>query len=102
MNIFVGNLSFDTTESQLHEAFSSYGNVTSAYVPTDRHSGRARGFAFVEMPSSSEATAAIAALNGREFQGRALTVNEAKPKEARPDRPGSDRHDRAGRVRRPS
>ena len=86
MNIYVGNLSFDTSESELNAAFASYGNVTSARVATDRDTGRSRGFGFVEMASAAEAQEAIRALNGSELQGRTLTVNEAKPREDR--RPG--------------
>jgi RNA recognition motif-containing protein len=81
MNIYVGNLSFDTTERDLETAFAGYGAVTSARLATDRDTGRNRGFGFVEMASQSEAQAAIAGLNGKEIQGRTLTVNEAKPRE---------------------
>jgi RNA recognition motif-containing protein len=81
MNIYVGNLSFDTTERDLETAFAGYGAVTSARLATDRDTGRNRGFGFVEMASQSEAQAAIAGLNGKELQGRTLTVNEAKPRE---------------------
>ena len=84
MNIYVGNLSYDTTESQLESAFASYGVVSSARIATDRDTGRARGFGFVEMPSQSEAQAAISALNGSQLQGRTLNVNEARPREERP------------------
>ena len=83
MNIYVGNLSFDTSESDLQAAFATYGAVSTARIATDRDTGRARGFGFVEMSSQSEAQAAIAALNGKELQGRTLTVNEAKPREDR-------------------
>ena len=83
MNIYVGNLSFDTSESDLQAAFASYGAVSTARIATDRDTGRARGFGFVEMSSQSEAQAAIAGLNGTELQGRTLTVNEAKPREDR-------------------
>ena len=84
MNIYVGNLSFDTTERELESAFQSYGTVTSARLATDRDTGRARGFGFVEMANASEAEAAIAGLNGSQLQGRSLTVNEARPREDRP------------------
>jgi RNA recognition motif-containing protein len=84
MNIYVGNLSFDTTESQLESAFADYGAVTSARLATDRDTGRPRGFGFVEMANATEAQAAIAGLNGAQLQGRALTVNEARPREDRP------------------
>ncbi len=84
MNIYVGNLSFDTSESDLQNAFASYGAVSTARIATDRDTGRARGFGFVEMANQAEAQAAIAALNGSELQGRTLTVNEARPREERP------------------
>jgi RNA recognition motif-containing protein len=77
--LYVGNLSFDTTAEDLTTLFSQFGTVTSAQVVSDRDTGRSRGFAFVEM--SSGADAAIQALNMKEFQGRNLTVNEAKPRE---------------------
>ena len=88
MNIYVGNLSFDETEDSLEQAFAAHGEVTSARIITDRFSGRSRGFGFVEMPNQGEAEAAIAALNGRELSGRALTVNEARPREDRGGRGG--------------
>ena len=83
MNIYVGNLSFDTTETELERVFATYGAVSTARIATDRDTGRARGFGFVEMASDAEAQAAIRALNGSELQGRTLTVNEAKPRESR-------------------
>ena len=83
MNIYVGNLSYDTTESGLQAAFASYGSVTSARIATDRDTGRTRGFGFVEMADQTEAQNAIRALNGSELQGRTLTVNEARPREDR-------------------
>jgi len=82
-NLYVGNLSFDTTSDDLHEAFSQYGSVTSAQVIMDRDTGRSRGFGFVEMASRAEGEAAISQLNGTEISGRSLTVNEAKPRENR-------------------
>lgn len=82
MNIYVGNLSFDTTERELEAAFATYGAVTSARLATDRDTGRARGFGFVEMANQTEAQAAISGLNGSELQGRTLTVNEARPRES--------------------
>jgi len=82
MNLYVGNLAFSTTTADLEKLFGEYGTVSRAQVATDRETGRSRGFGFVEMSSGAEA--AIQALNGSEFQGRALTVNEAKPREARP------------------
>ena len=82
-NIYVGNLSYSTTQSHLQEMFQAYGEVTSVNVITDRDTGRPRGFAFVEMATEQAANAAIAALNGKEVDGRALNVNEAKPREPR-------------------
>ena len=84
MNIYVGNLSFDTSETQLESAFASYGAVKSARLATDRDTGRPRGFGFVEMDNQTEAQAAINGLNGSQLGGRALTVNEARPREERP------------------
>ena len=80
MNIYIGNMSFDTTEDQLREAFESYGEVSSVKIISDRDSGRPKGFAFVEMSSSEEANAAISGLNGQDLNGRDLNVNEAKPR----------------------
>jgi len=82
--LYVGNLSFRTSSSDLDQLFSQYGSVISAQVLEDRETGRSRGFGFVEMNSDEEATSAIEALHDREFQGRRLTVNEAKPREPRP------------------
>jgi RNA recognition motif-containing protein len=82
MNIFVGNLSFQTTQEELHAAFAQYGNVERVNIVTDRDTGQPRGFAFVEMPDKSEAENAIQQLNGAEMNGRALNVNEARPKPA--------------------
>ena len=79
-NLFVGNMSFQTTESELSELFKPFGQVTRVHLVTDRETGRARGFAFVEMPSDDEAAKAIAALDGKELGGRNLKVNEARPK----------------------
>jgi RNA recognition motif-containing protein len=81
-NLYVGNLPFTTTEQDLTQLFGQYGTVTKAQVIMDRETGRSRGFGFVEM--SSGADEAVAAMNGAEFQGRRLTVNEAKPREERP------------------
>ena len=80
MNIYVGNLSFDTTEEQLRQAFEDFGEVASVNIIKDRHTGEPRGFAFVELPSQESATAAIDGLNGRELNGRTLSVNEARPR----------------------
>jgi RNA recognition motif-containing protein len=81
-NLYVGNLPFQTTSDDLVQLFGQYGTVTRAQVMSDRETGRSRGFGFVEMADGGDE--AIAALNGQEFQGRALTVNEAKPREDRP------------------
>lgn len=81
-NIFVGNLSFRTTQEDLQAAFSYYGNVERVSIVTDRDTGQSRGFAFVEMTERSEAEAAITNLNGSELNGRAMNVNEARPKPA--------------------
>jgi len=83
MNIYVGNLSYDMSEEALREAFAAYGDVSSAKILSDRETGRSRGFGFVEMPNQSEGEAAIAQLNGKEVGGRALRVNEARPREPR-------------------
>ncbi len=81
--LYVGNLSYDTSDSKLQELFEEYGAVQSAQVIMDRETGRSKGFGFVEMGSDDEARAAINALNGKEVGGRALTVNEARPREER-------------------
>ena len=81
--IYVGNLSYEVDSSELQQLFGQHGTVTSAEVVADKMTGRSRGFGFVEMGSDDEAQAAIAALNGQEHGGRALTVNEAKPREDR-------------------
>jgi cold-inducible RNA-binding protein len=82
--LFVGNLSFNTTQTQLQELFAAHGNVIEADVVMDKFSGRPRGFGFVTMETKEAADAAIQALNGKEIDGRALTVNEARPREERP------------------
>jgi len=82
-NIFVGNLSFGATEDAVRSLFEAYGTVDRVSLVTDRETGRARGFGFVEMGNEAEGNKAIAALNGRELDGRALNVNEARPKEER-------------------
>jgi RNA recognition motif-containing protein len=79
-NIFVGNLSFNTTEQDIRSLFETHGSVDRVNVVTDRDSGQAKGFGFVEMTNDSEGDKAIAALNGQELGGRALTINEARPK----------------------
>ncbi|MFO0840116.1 MAG: RNA-binding protein [Phycisphaerae bacterium] len=80
--LYVGNLAFSVTGADLEQLFGAHGTVQSAQVITDRDTGRSKGFGFVEMGSPEEAQAAITALNGQQHQGRALTVNEAKPKES--------------------
>jgi len=80
MNIYVGNLSRDVTEDDLRQAFETFGQVTSAKIITDKFSSVSRGFGFVEMPGKTEAQAAITGMNGKELKGRALTVNEARPR----------------------
>ena len=80
MKIYVGNLSYNTMEDTLRTTFAEHGEVEEVHVPTDRDSGRPRGFAFVTMPNQDEAQAAIAAVNGQEVDGRVLNVNEARPK----------------------
>jgi RNA recognition motif-containing protein len=79
-NIFVGNLSFSTTQDDLHAAFAAFGSVERVNIVTDRDTGQARGFAFVEMTDRGEAERAINGLNGKDLHGRALNVNEARPK----------------------
>ena len=81
-NIFVGNLSFRTTQEDLHQAFAQYGAVERVSIVTDRATGQPRGFAFVEMTNADEAETAISRLNGAELDGRALNVNEARPRPA--------------------
>ena len=107
MKIYVGNLPRATTDEELNQAFAAFGQVSSATVIKDKFSGESRGFGFVEMPGQAEAQAAIAGLNGKDFGGRTLTVNEARPREERPggfrggDRPGGGgRKPRGGGGRR--
>ena len=82
--LYIGNLSFSTTESDLRQAFAAYGDVASCSVITDRETGRPRGFAFVEMASADAAASAIAEMNGKDLGGRTLVVNEARAREERP------------------
>jgi RNA recognition motif-containing protein len=84
MNIYVGNLSRDLTESELREAFAAFGEVSSASIIKDKFSGETRGFGFVEMPNKEEADKAISTLNGRDLKGRTATVNEARPRTDKP------------------
>lgn len=93
MNIYVGNLSFRATEEELRQAFSAYGQVTSATIIKDKFTGKSRGFGFVEMPDAKEGQAAIAGMNGQDLGGRTLTVNEARPRE---ERSGGDRRGGGG------
>jgi len=84
MNIYVGNLSSDVTGDDLRQAFGTFGQVESANVIMDKFSAESKGFGFVEMPSKEEATAAIAGMNGKDIKGRAVSVNEARPRVERP------------------
>lgn len=86
MNIFVGNLPYGATDSDLRKAFEAYGQVSSASVIVDKFTGKSRGFGFIEMPNAEEARAAIAGLNDQDLHGRPIRVNEAKPREDRPPR----------------
>ncbi|HZT30299.1 MAG TPA: RNA-binding protein [Bryobacteraceae bacterium] len=99
-NIFVGNLDFGATESAIRSLFEPYGTVERVNLVTDRDTGRSRGFAFVEMSDSAQAVQAITALNGAELGGRALNVNEARPK-TDGDRRGGFRRDGGGQRRQP-
>ena len=90
MQIFVGNLFWETTEDDVAQLFAPYGTVARVQILRDRATGRPRGFGFVEMPDTGEAQAAIAALNGMALNGRALTVNEARQREERQPRGGGD------------
>jgi RNA recognition motif-containing protein len=84
MNIYISNLSFDVTDKDLSELFAEYGAVSSAKVITDRYTGKSRGFGFVEMDNDEEAKKAIAELNQAEFDGKVITVNQARPKTEKP------------------
>lgn len=84
MKLYVGNLSFETTENDLQDMFEEHGKVSDVALMMDRTTGRSRGFAFVTMDDTAAATAALNAFNGKEVQGRTLTVNEARPREERP------------------
>jgi len=83
VNIFIGNLAFGSTEDDLRQLFEQYGAVDTINIITDRDTGRSKGFGFVEMPDTAAAKSAMQGLNGKELTGRALTVNEAKPREPR-------------------
>ena len=91
MNIYVGNLSYQTSDEMLHAAFTEYGTVDAVRIITDRDTGRPKGFGFVEMAVKSEGEAAMKALDGKEFDGRILKVNEARPREDRRDGGGGYR-----------
>ena len=97
MNVYVGNLSYGTSSSDLRELFEAFGEVTSANVISDRDSGSSKGFGFVEMADDSAAKAAIEKLNGTEVDGRTITVNEARPREDRGGRPGGGGRSGGGR-----
>ena len=99
-NIFVGNLDFSATESSIRSLFERYGTVDRVNIVTDRDTGRSRGFAFVEMQDSAQADQAIAALNGAQLDGRALNVNEARPK-PEGGRSGGFRREGGGQRRQP-
>lgn len=86
MDIYVGNLSYNSTDNSLRDAFAAFGTVESANIIQDRETGRSKGFGFVKMTNNDEANAAIEALNGAEIDGRAVKVNEARPREERPPR----------------
>jgi len=99
-NIFVGNLSFNTSEEELRQIFEPYGQVDRVSILTDRDTGRSRGFGFVEMANAEEGEKAIAGLNGSQVGGRTINVNEARPKTERAgEGRGGDRGDRGGRRR---
>jgi RNA recognition motif-containing protein len=87
MNIYVGNLAYGVTDEDLRSAFAAYGEVSRANVIMDRDTGRSKGFGFVEMPDNAQAEAAINGLNDKPLSGRAIRVNEAKPRDDRPRRP---------------
>jgi RNA recognition motif-containing protein len=91
MNIYVGNLLHATKEDELRQAFEAFGQVTSAKIITDKYSGDSRGFGFVEMPNPQEAQAALAGLDNKDFNGRTLKVNEARPRTERRDDFGGNR-----------
>ena len=102
MNIFIGNLSYNVIEGDLHQAFEAFGQVASATVIKDQQSGRSKGFGFVEMPGQTEAQSAIEALNGQALKGRTITANEARPRaaERRSKDKGGEEDRRGGGDRR--
>ena len=91
MKLYVGNLSFETTENDLQDLFEQHGQVSEVKLMMDRMTGKSRGFAFITMNDNAQAGAAMSALNGRELNGRTLSVNEARPREERPRPPGANR-----------
>ena len=99
MNIYIGNLSNNTTDEQLRQAFESYGEVSKVNIIKDKYTGEARGFAFVEMSDQNKAKAAITGLNGQELNGRTLNVNEARPRTDSGNRGGGNRGGGGGRQR---
>jgi RNA recognition motif-containing protein len=99
MKLYVGNLSYETNDAELRELFVPFGEPDSAKVITDRDTGRSKGFGFVEFSNNAEATAAMNALNGKEVNGRALTVNEARPRTEAGNRGGGGGGSRGGRGR---
>lgn len=99
MNIYVGNLSRETTEDELRQAFEAFGQVSSAAIIKDKFTGESRGFGFVEMPNKTEAQAAITGMSGKQLGNRTLTVNEAKPREDRPRGGGPGSYGGGGRDR---
>lgn len=98
--LFVGNLPYSTNDQGLNDMFSEFGTVGSANIITDKFTGRSRGFGFVEFEDDGEAEKAIEAMNGKEFDGRAIVVNEARPREERPNNGGSRDGGRGGYDRR--
>jgi RNA recognition motif-containing protein len=100
MSIYVGNLSYEVTQDDLNRTFAEYGDVKRVQLPTDRETGRLRGFAFVEMGTEAEETAAIEALDGAEWMGRDLKVNKAKPREERGSSGGGSWGNKGGSSRR--
>ncbi|NTV82408.1 RNA-binding protein [Chlorobaculum thiosulfatiphilum] len=86
MNIYIGNLPYSITDGDLREKFSEFGQVHSANIISDKFSGRSKGFGFVDMPNEAEAREAIDAMNDKDFKGRTIKVNEARPREQRPPR----------------
>jgi len=100
MNIYVGNLTFDVSEDDLREAFEQFGEITEVRLIMDKFSGKSKGFGFIEMPSKDEAEKAIEEMNGKDFKGRDLTVNEARPKVDRGGGGGGGRRGGSGGGRR--